>query len=75
MSEHEPTGDSCPVLPGHPGPGLGGCPVPPGGAGQPGRRSFLRGVLGASAVGAAMGVAGDVRSARAADISPRPGRL
>ena len=70
MSEHGPTGDSCPVVPGHLDAGAGGCPVPPGGAGQPGRRSFLRGVLGASAVGATMGVAGDVRPARAADTSP-----
>jgi len=48
MSEHQPTGDSCPVR----------------------RRSFLRGVLGAGAVGATMGVAGDVRPARAASTSP-----
>jgi deferrochelatase/peroxidase EfeB len=37
---------------------------------EPGRRSFLRGVLGAGAIGAAAGVAGDVGSARAADSSP-----
>ena len=73
MSEHEPTGDSCPALPGPLGPGMGGCPVSPGGAGRPGRRSFLRGVLGASAVGAAMGVAGMCGRLRAADTSPAAG--
>ena len=72
MSEHEPTGGDHPVLPGKPDSGTGGCPVRPA-AGQPGRRSFLRGVLGASAVGATVGVAGDVRLARAADTSPAAG--
>jgi deferrochelatase/peroxidase EfeB len=67
VSEHAPTGDGCPL------PGPGGCPVRPGGSGQPGRRSFLRGVLGAGAVGAAMGVAGDVRPARAAETTPATG--
>ena len=70
MSEHGSAGDGCPVLPGGLSPAAGGCPVPPGGPGQPGRRSFLRGVLGAGAVGAAVGVAGDVRTAHAADTAP-----
>jgi deferrochelatase/peroxidase EfeB len=56
VSERRPTGD--------------GCPVSPGGSGQHGRRSFLRGVVGASAVGVVMGVAGDVRPALAADTLP-----
>ena len=73
MSEHGSAGDGCPVLPGGLSPAAGGCPVPPGGPGQPGRRSFLRGVLGAGAVGAVVGVAGDVRTARAADTSPAAG--
>jgi deferrochelatase/peroxidase EfeB len=70
MSEDGPTGDSCPVLPGRLGPDVGGCPVRPDESGPPGRRWFLRGVLGAGAVGATMGVAGDIRSARAASTSP-----
>jgi deferrochelatase/peroxidase EfeB len=40
---------------------------------EPGRRSFLRGVLGAGAIGAAAGVTGDVGSARAAVSSPSAG--
>ncbi len=73
MSEHGPTPDGCPIPPaGADGPGSnsGGCPA--SGRGRPGRRSFLRGVLGASAVGAAVSVAGDVR-ARAADTSAAAG--
>jgi deferrochelatase/peroxidase EfeB len=80
MTEHRPTGDGCPLPPERPagadgpGPKAGGCPVRPGEpARQPGRRSLLRGVLGAGAVGAAVGVAGDVRSARAAEASPAAG--
>jgi deferrochelatase/peroxidase EfeB len=41
--------------------------------GEPGRRSFLRGVLGAGAVGATAGVAGGVGVARAATSSPAVG--
>jgi deferrochelatase/peroxidase EfeB len=59
MSEHGPTGDGCPVSAGAPE--------------QPGRRSFLRGAIGAGAAGVAMGVAGDVRAARAAGTSPVAG--
>jgi deferrochelatase/peroxidase EfeB len=42
-------------------------------AGEPGRRSFLRGVLGAGAIGAAAGVTRDVGPARAAGSSPAAG--
>ena len=45
----------------------------PARAHEPGRRSFLRGVLGAGAIGAAAGVTGDVGSARAASSSPTAG--
>jgi deferrochelatase/peroxidase EfeB len=51
MSEHGSADGGC-ALP--PNPDAGGCPVRPE---RQGRRSFLRGVLGASAVGAAVGVA------------------
>ena len=59
MSEHGPTEDGCPASPGEPG--------------HPGRRSFLRNAIGAGAVGVATGVAGDVRAARAADLSAAAG--
>jgi deferrochelatase/peroxidase EfeB len=59
MSEHGPIGHGCPVSPGAPE--------------RPGRRSFLRGAIGAGAVGMAIGVASDVRAARAADLSPGTG--
>ena len=45
----------------------------PARAREPGRRSFLRGVLGAGAIRAAAGVTGDVGSARAADSSSTAG--
>jgi deferrochelatase/peroxidase EfeB len=67
MNERGPAGDGCPLPP---GPDADGCPVRPG---HSGRRSFLRGVLGAAAVGAAVGVAGDAQSARAAGASPAAG--
>lgn len=47
-------------------PGQASCPARPS---EPGRRSFLRGVLGAGAVGATVGVAGGVGVARAASSS------
>ena len=69
MSDHAPAGDGRPPQ----GPADGGCPVLPDGPGQPGRRSFLRGVLGAGAVGTVAGVAGDMRPARAAGTTPEAG--
>jgi deferrochelatase/peroxidase EfeB len=41
--------------------------------GEPGRRSFLRGVLGAGAIGAAAGVTGDMAQAHAASSAPAAG--
>jgi deferrochelatase/peroxidase EfeB len=67
MSEHGPPADGRPLPP---SPDAADCPISPGGTVQPGRRSFLRGMLGAGAAGAAVGVAWDARPARAADTSP-----
>lgn len=64
MSEHGPAEDGSPR---RPDPDAGSCPARS--PKRPGRRSFLRGVLGASALGTAVGVA-DIRSARAAAESP-----
>ena len=69
-----PTGDSCPCCLDTSTRARAAVPSRPGGAGQPGRRSFLRGVLGAGAVGRPWAWHGMCGPARAASTSPAAGR-